>query len=286
MGTVGEMGSWEPGTDRTEGLLVARALVEPMVGQGYLMWLHLASSFAFVGAAPSTGIALPPAGAGLGDAIVPTGFATSLSEPGERHTYLLAKMVFDRVLALVALVVLAPILMTVALLVKCTSPGPVLFRQQRLGQHGRRIPVLKFRTMVIDAEERLHRDGQWDRYVEAGYKLPADEDCRITRTGRFLRRTSLDELPQFFNVVRGHMSLVGPRPVVPTELDCYGPLVHCYLGVRPGLTGLWQVTGRSSIDFPERAEIDADYFENRSFGLDLQILLRTPLVVLRCTGAY
>ncbi|HEX2576651.1 MAG TPA: sugar transferase [Aquihabitans sp.] len=278
--------AWERGTDRTEGLLVARALVEPMVGQGYLMWLHLASSFAFVGSAPSTGVAIEPTRTALRPA-VPTGFDTSLADPcDERLAYRVAKAAIDRGFALVALVALAPLLVVVALLVKRSSPGPVLFRQERIGRDGRLIPVLKFRTMVVDAEERLRRDGLWDRYVDAGYKLPADEDCRITRTGRLLRRTSLDELPQFLNVLRGEMSLVGPRPIVPSELACYGELAACYLGVRPGITGLWQVTGRSSIAFPERAHLDAEYFDRRSLGLDLRILARTPLVVLRCTGAY
>jgi lipopolysaccharide/colanic/teichoic acid biosynthesis glycosyltransferase len=174
----------------------------------------------------------------------------------------------------------------VALAVRITSPGPILFRQQRLGRSGRKIPVLKFRTMVVDAEERLRSQGLWDHYVECGYKLPADEDCRITPVGRFLRKTSLDELPQLFNVLRGDMSLVGPRPIVPDELRCYGALAHCYLSVRPGITGLWQITGRSTIGFPERAQIDDEYYRRRSLAADLRILARTPAVVLRCTGAY
>ena len=126
----------------------------------------------------------------------------------------------------------------------------------------------------------------YKRQVEAGFKLPSDEDCRITRFGRFLRRASLDELPQFLSVLRGDMSLVGPRPIVPEELACYGKLAPCYLGVRPGITGLWQVSGRSTIVFPERADIDAEYYARRSMGTDLVILARTPIVVLRATGAH
>jgi lipopolysaccharide/colanic/teichoic acid biosynthesis glycosyltransferase len=122
--------------------------------------------------------------------------------------------------------------------------------------------------------------------VAAGYKLPPGKDCRVTPVGRFLRRTSLDELPQLINVLRGEMSLVGPRPIVPPELSCYGDRADCYLDVRPGLTGLWQITGRSTVTFPERGDIDAEYHARRSLWFDTRILLRTPMVVLRCTGAY
>jgi lipopolysaccharide/colanic/teichoic acid biosynthesis glycosyltransferase len=140
--------------------------------------------------------------------------------------------------------------------------------------------------MCVDAHARLVELGLYETYVATGYKLQVHEECRVTPVGRFLRRTSLDELPQLLNVVRGDMSLVGPRPVVPEELACYGDLVHCYVGVRPGITGLWQVSGRSHVRFPERATIDRRYYEQRSLRLDLAILLRTPVAVLRGEGAF
>ena len=210
--------------------------------------------------------------------------APARRRPGAGYRFV--KACFDRLDAAILLVVLSPLLLVAMAAVKVTSPGPIFFRQERLGQGGRRFTMLKLRTMVCDAEEQLRRLGLYERYVEAGYKLPPEEDCRLTKVGRFLRRTSLDELPQLINVLRGDMSLVGPRPIVPPELECYGDRAECYLDVRPGLTGLWQVTGRSTITFPERGDIDAEYHARRSLWLDTLILLRTPMVVLRGTGAY
>lgn len=201
---------------------------------------------------------------------------------GER----LAKWLLDKLGATTLLVVTAPVIAIIAVLVKARSSGPVLFRQERVGRHGRTFTVLKFRSMVADAEHRLHRDGLYHEYVANGYKLPSEKDPRVTGLGRFLRRTSLDELPQFFNVLRGDMSLVGPRPVVAAELDRYGALAPAYLGVKPGMTGYWQVNGRSEIDFPERAELDAYYYSNQSLRLDLLILSRTILAVVRREGAH
>lgn len=201
-------------------------------------------------------------------------------------TYLFAKRLLDIVLSLVALTVTLPLWLVVAVLVRCTSYGPVLFRQPRVGRGGRAFTVLKFRSMCSDAEARLQDPELYDTYVATGYKLPVAHEFRVTRVGRFLRRSSLDELPQFLNVLRGDMSLVGPRPVVPPELGSYGDLVDCYLGVRPGITGIWQVSGRSHIQFPKRAHLDRDYFHACSLRLDLAILARTPLAVLRGDGAY
>ena len=196
-----------------------------------------------------------------------------------------AKSVFDRVGALVALFIGAPILAAVAIAVRLEGRG-VFFRQTRVGRRGRTFMIYKFRTMTPDAEERLHREGLYERYVAAGYKLPADEDPRITRTGRFLRRTSLDELPQLINVLRGQMSLVGPRPVVAKELASYGELTPVYTGVKPGLTGYWQINGRSDVGFPERAELDGYYYDHRSLRFDLRILARTVVAVVLRRGAH
>ncbi|MGI8806663.1 MAG: sugar transferase [Acidimicrobiales bacterium] len=206
--------------------------------------------------------------------------------PATSAAYRWTKRTFDVVFSLAVLIVATPLWLLVAFLVGSTSRGPVFFRQSRVGRHGRSFTVLKFRSMCSDAEARLKDLGLYDTYVATGYKLPVADECRVTRVGRFLRKTSLDELPQLLNVLRGDMSLVGPRPVVPAELDSYGDLAHCYLAVHPGITGLWQVSGRSHIRFPERAHLDRDYFHRRSLRFDLAILARTPVAVVRGNGAY
>ncbi len=198
----------------------------------------------------------------------------------------IAKAVLDRTLAACLLVVAAPIMAVLAILIRRGSTGPALFRQERIGRDGRPFHIYKFRSMTNDAEARLRRDGLWDSYVANGFKLPQGDDPRITQLGAFMRRTSLDELPQLLNVVAGSMSLVGPRPVVPSELECYGDLELAYTGVRPGITGYWQVNGRSDVGFPERAELDAYYYDNRSLRVDLRILFRTVLAVALRVGAH
>ncbi len=206
--------------------------------------------------------------------------------PSATSAYRWAKRTLDVVFSLVVLVITIPVWLMVAALVGATSPGPVFFRQPRVGRHGRAFTVLKFRSMCSDAEARLKDLGLYDTYVATGYKLPVADECRVTAVGRFLRKSSLDELPQLLNVLRGDMSLVGPRPVVPAELHSYGDLAHCYLAVTPGITGLWQVSGRSHIRFPERAHLDRDYFHRRSLRFDLLILARTPVAVIRGNGAH
>ena len=208
--------------------------------------------------------------------------------PAHRVTaaYRATKRAMDALGAALLLLVVSPALLAVAVAVKLSSPGPVIYRQQRLGRGGSHFTMLKFRTMVADADQRLHHNGLYERYVDSGYKLHPTEDCRHTPIGSFLRRTSLDELPQLWNVLRGQMSLVGPRPVVPKEIALYGNLAHSYLAVRPGLTGLWQVSGRSAIGYPERCHIDLRYFEQRSIVTDVTILARTPWVVVRGIGAH
>ena len=200
--------------------------------------------------------------------------------------YQVAKRVLDVVVSLVALLVTLPLWLLIAILIRATSRGPVLFRQARVGRDGRHFTVLKFRSMCSDAEARLRDGGLYDTYVATGYKLPVAHEFRVTQVGRVIRKFSLDELPQLVNVLLGHMSLVGPRPVVPSELGCYGELAHCYLAVRPGITGMWQVSGRSNVVFPERAHLDRDYFRGRSLRLDLAILARTPRAVVRGDGAH
>jgi lipopolysaccharide/colanic/teichoic acid biosynthesis glycosyltransferase len=174
-----------------------------------------------------------------------------------------------------------------ALLIKLTSRGPVLFRQERVGLAGRSFCMYKFRTMRHDAEELLGADPElWDRYVRNDYKLPVSEDPRITRLGKWLRRTSLDELPQLINVLLGDMSLVGPRPVTRAQFDAFADVVDAYQSVRPGLTGYWQVNGRSDVHYPERADYDRRYVEQWSIWLDVSLIVRTPIAVAGGRGAH
>lgn len=180
-----------------------------------------------------------------------------------------------------------PLGLICAALIRITSRGPALFKQQRVGLHGQTFAMYKFRTMREDAEQRLRTDRDlWNSYVENDYKLPISIDPRVTRLGRWLRRTSIDELPQLINVLAGSMSIVGPRPVVPEEVDNYGDRRALYLSVRPGLTGAWQVNGRSTVDYPDRVDLDAHYVETWSLWQDVKILARTPFVVARARGAH
>jgi exopolysaccharide biosynthesis polyprenyl glycosylphosphotransferase len=194
------------------------------------------------------------------------------------------KALFDRVAAAAGLFVLAPFLALIAITIRLREGRPVLFRQTRVGKNGRPFTVYKFRTMVIDAEKRK---AQLTGHSEVnGVLFKIRGDPRITRTGAWLRRYSLDELPQLFNVLLGDMSLVGPRPPLPEEAAQYGDYVRRRLVVKPGLTGLWQVKGRSDLSWEESVRLDVRYVENWSFALDLQILSKTLSAVVRGSGAY
>ena len=200
--------------------------------------------------------------------------------------YDLAKRFLDVVVAAVALLVLLPLFVVVMVAVRLSSPGPALFRQTRIGRRGKPFTMLKLRTMYTGSDDSAHR-----RYVtdllhgdkhDGGqrglYKLSVDP--RITPVGSFLRRTSLDELPQLVNVLRGYMSLVGPRPVLPFEADEMPAEYASRFRVKPGITGLWQVGGRNRLTILEGLDLDVEYVQRRSFGLDLVILLRTvPTIV-------
>ncbi|MER7546679.1 sugar transferase [Spirillospora sp. NPDC127506] len=194
------------------------------------------------------------------------------------------KSLFDQTAALAGLLVLSPLMLIVALLIKLTSAGPVMFRQTRVGRGGREFTVLKFRTMVQDAEARKVELMQLNENDGVLFKIR--EDPRITRVGRWLRRYSLDELPQLFNVLRGDMSLVGPRPPLPEEVAQYGGDVYRRLVVKPGLTGLWQVSGRSDLSWEESVRLDLRYVDNWTFAMDLQIMWKTWSAVFRGSGAY
>ena len=195
----------------------------------------------------------------------------SLVSGPDRVAALVVKRAFDLVVAAAALFILSPVLVGVALLVRLRDGAPVLFRQVRVGLHGRRFEVVKFRTMTRDAEARYAEVA--GRADARGFKLT--DDPRITPTGRFLRRTSLDELPQLWNVILGDMSLVGPRPAPPREVEGYDLWHRRRLSMKPGITGLWQVSARRSDDFDDRAELDLSYIDRWSLWLDLKILVRT-----------
>jgi Undecaprenyl-phosphate galactose phosphotransferase WbaP len=200
---------------------------------------------------------------------------------------LAAKRCVDLCLATVMLALSAPLFLALALAIEATSPGPVFFRHTRLGRGGIPFKAWKFRTMVPNAAAALHKvldaDPRLREEWELNHKLGADP--RITPIGAFLRRTSLDELPQLFNVLAGDMSLIGPRPIVVAELDKYGEHYEMVSRVRPGMTGLWQVSGRSSLPYDTRVELDTYYIKNWSFWLDLYIMLKTPWAVLRFSDA-
>ena len=181
------------------------------------------------------------------------------------------------------LILLSPVFLTIALLVKLQDGGPAIHRRRVVGRNGQ-FDAFKFRSMRPDADSVLNADPQLRQSFEKQFKLA--NDPRVTHIGTWLRRYSLDELPQLFNVLRGEMSLVGPRMITAPELEKYGEHQSLLLSVKPGLTGAWQVSGRQNVDYKQRVEMDIDYIRNWSLSLDLRILLRTPLKVLRAEGAF
>jgi len=194
------------------------------------------------------------------------------------------KSLFDISLAALLAVLLTPLFLLVALVIKVDAGGPVFFRQIRVGRGGEMFRIIKFRTMHLDAERRV--EAMRAQHAPAGVLFKIREDPRVTRSGRWLRRWSVDELPQLFNVLLGHMSLVGPRPPLPGEVELYPEDMRRRLVVKPGLTGLWQVSGRSDLSWAESIRLDLRYVENWSLTVDLVILLRTAVAVLRGSGAY
>ena len=196
------------------------------------------------------------------------------------------KRYFDIICASILLLLLSPVYLVIALLIKLDSPGSILFKQERIGLHSRKFKIWKFRTMVANAE-KLQASLENKNEIKDGVLFKLKDDPRITRVGKFLRRYSLDELPQLFNVLVGQMSLVGPRPLPERDVKKFTNHHFIRQEVLPGITGLWQVSGRSDIDkFEDAVKLDIDYIENWSLWLDMQILLRTVNVVLQKTGAY
>lgn len=213
-----------------------------------------------------------------------------------RRVSLLIKRAIDIIGALVGLVIFSPVFLFVTVLIKLDSPGPAVFKQERLGLNGRHFTFYKFRSMQHNCRHDLHKkyvrqliqgQGQAPSSAKEGEEtFKITDDPRVTKIGRILRRTSLDELPQLFNVLKGEMSLVGPRPAIPYEIPMYKDWYIRRLSVAPGISGLWQVSGRSERTFDEMVELDLEYVDNWSLLLDLKIIWRTISVVLKREGAW
>lgn len=200
-----------------------------------------------------------------------------------RRHYHTAKRIFDVSVCVGSLPIVLPVALLLALLIWLDDRGPVLYRQRRTGKGGRRFTMYKFRTMVTNADELKETYADLNELTWPDFKI--SNDPRMTRIGRFLRKTSLDELPQIYNVLKGQMSLVGPRPTS-FDVSAYSLWHTERLEVLPGITGLWQISGRSDVDFNERLRLDIEYIENQSFLLDLKILLYTIVVLFNRRGAY
>ncbi|MEG0774568.1 sugar transferase [Clostridium sp.] len=198
--------------------------------------------------------------------------------------YNFTKRLMDIIGAAVGLVLLSPVFLILAILVKLDSKGPVFFAHKRLGHRGKIIKIYKFRSMVINAEELLNNlTPEQKKEFDENFKL--ENDPRITKMGDFLRRTSLDELPQLVNILQGDLSIVGPRPIVEKEIELYGKYGKKFLSVKPGLTGNWQANGRSDTTYDERVQLDMDYIDKRTIWMDIAIILKTAVVVFKREGA-
>lgn len=199
-----------------------------------------------------------------------------------------SKRFIDFSVSLIGLILTSPIYLILWLIYQFgENKGPLIFKQKRVGKNGELFYIYKFRTMIVDADKKLKENKVlYQKYIKNNYKLEPDVDPRITKLGGFLRKTSIDELPQLINVIQGKMSLVGPRPIVEEELVEYGSKKNQFLSAKPGITGYWQVSGRSSVGYPERVDIELYYVQNQSLKLDLKILLKTVILVLLKKGAY
>lgn len=191
--------------------------------------------------------------------------------------YNFSKRILDLLLSLLALVILSPLLLIVAIVIKIESKGPIIFSQKRIGLNGQEFKMYKFRSMVVNAEELKEKLAKKNEMSGPMFKIK--DDPRITKVGKFIRKTSIDELPQLINIVKGDMSLVGPRPSLPKEVAKFEPWMLDRLNVKPGLTCFWQVSGRNNIDFIEWMKLDLKYVDERSFLLDLKLIFKTFFVL-------
>lgn len=213
------------------------------------------------------------------------GHLLTVEQVNNKRFYLLIKRSIDLVGSVLGLIILSPIFLIVAILIKIEDPkGPVFFKQIRVGKEEKEFKIYKFRSMVTDAEEKLNNLLKLNEVSGAMFKMK--DDPRVTRIGKFIRKTSIDELPQLLNVLKGEMSLVGPRPALPREVVEYHPLDKQRLLVIPGCTGLWQISGRSNLSFEQMVELDIHYIKNRNVWLDLKIMIKTIFVLVGSKGAY
>lgn len=201
---------------------------------------------------------------------------------GKKYVYV--KRIIDCIISSIALVLLLPIFLVISIAIRLDSDGPIFFAHTRIGKNGKPIKIYKFRTMVVNAEEMIKKftPEQMKEYKE-NYKL--NNDPRITKVGNFLRKTSLDELPQLINIIKGDLALIGPRPVVKAELEKYGENASKFLSVTPGLTGNWAANGRSISAYDERMQLELYYVDNISLKMDLKIFLKTIVAVIKREGA-
>ena len=216
---------------------------------------------------------------------VPDGHRQTMARRGRM---LCVIRIADIVIAAAALAFLLPLLVAIATAVYLTDPGPILFGHRRIGRNGRRFQCLKFRSMIVDAEAHLARILAQNPEMQAAWARDhkLSDDPRITRIGRFLRQSSLDELPQLWNVLRGDMSIVGPRPIVEAEVPRYGRYIVDYYSTRPGITGLWQISGRNDVSYRRRVALDVAYARSQTVPLYFQIMLLTVPAVVMARGSY
>lgn len=204
-----------------------------------------------------------------------------------RNGYYLSKRLFDIVGSSLALVGFSPLFLVLAIKIKCVDHGPVFFKQIRIGKDGKPFKMYKFRSMIENAEEVLKSNPElYKEYVANDFKLPEDKDPRTTAVGRWMRKTSIDELPQFINILKGDMSIIGPRPIVKGELENYGDRADKFLSVKPGAMGLWQASGRSNISYPERCDVELEYVDKASFWYDWKIFFMTLISIFKQDGAF
>ena len=201
-----------------------------------------------------------------------------------KRVYIVVKRFLDVFLSLIGLILLSPIFFIIATIIKLDSKGPVFFVHSRIGEKGKPLGIYKFRTMVTNAEELIKKfTPEQKEEFEKNFKL--ENDPRVTKIGNFLRKTSLDELPQILNILKGELSIIGPRPIVQAELEKYGDNKEKFLSVKPGLTGYWAANGRSDTSYEERIQMELYYVDNMSFWLDIKIFFKTIIAVIKKEGA-
>ncbi|WP_076459653.1 sugar transferase [Limosilactobacillus caccae] len=202
--------------------------------------------------------------------------------------YLFWKRFFDILLSVIALICFSPVFLIIFVMNRFgDNKGPLFYKQERIGWHGKPFKIYKFRSMIVNADTILENDPEmYAKYVANNYKLEPEEDPRITHLGRWLRKSSVDEIPQFINILAGDMSIIGPRPIVKAELAEYGNRVDKFLSVKPGAMGLWQSSGRSNIPYPERCDVELEYVDKASFTFDAAIMFKNIISIFKSEGAY